>query len=461
VSPAAELSEELQARIGSFVSALVRQDEERYESEFVHLQTRVQDLVERKLGMEGTKSDTRDFLGELLFTRMRRGMHALVEERAPAVDATRAAEWVMGMLFSVSTLTEFAKAFDHALIQSSSVGSDFNFAGRTDFISVEEVMQMLAAGKHLGCLSLEKGDNRLDVYLADGRVFFLDPHTLTRRVLPGADGVNFREISQAVITEAEARRGRDGVPCILTLVEKGVFGVDEQREVLRMFGKEALFDFMRESDAYAFYYRKLDTLPEFAVENDLRLGVTSILLEGSKLLDDWQQMLTMFPDPDAPLEPKADMYARMERAVLGALDIKLLSQLDGETSPRALVTMLGLPLADVYMMLIRLSREGILASSGDFDALQGLDFSRAETMRETMQEAFAALDANDDDEQRQSAIDRVFGDEESSAPAAPQHNPRPAALSELDKILSEGDDDELPTNALDRLLLDSLRKKSS
>ena len=451
------------------MSALVGGDDESYESEFVHLQTRVQELVDRKRAMEGTKSDTRDFLGELMFTRMRRGMHELLNEGEAPLDANRAAEWVMGMLFSVSTLTDFAKAFDHALIQSSSVGQDFNFAGRTDFISVEEVMQMLAAGKHLGCLSLETGGSRLDIYLADGRVFFLDPHTLTRRVLPGPDGLTFREIPEATVSEAEARRARESVPCILTLVERGVFGVDEQREVLRMFGKESLFDFMRETTPYAFYYRKLDALPAFAIENDLRLGVTSILLEGSKLVDDWQQMLTMFPDPDSPLEPKADMYAKMERAVLGALDIKLLSQLDGETTPRSLVSSLGLPLHDVYMMLIRLSREGILASSGDFDALQGLDFGRADSMRETMQEAFAALDANDDDEQRQSAIDRVFGDEAPLAhsptpappPQAPPQQQRPAALAELDKILSEGDDDELPTNALDRLLLDSLRKKSS
>ena len=58
-------------------------------------------------------------------------------------------------------------------------------AVRTDFLSGEEVLQMLAAGKHLGCLSLEKGDNRLDIYLQEGRIYFLDPHHIVRRVVPG------------------------------------------------------------------------------------------------------------------------------------------------------------------------------------------------------------------------------------------------------------------------------------
>ena len=157
-----QLAPALEAGIRALVQALVQKDEEQYESEFVHLLARVRELVERKLRMEGTKTDTRDFLGELLFTRLRRGMHLFLKSE-DSVTSMRAAEWVMGALFSVTTLSEFAKAFDQALLRSDSTAKDFNFAGRTDFISVEEVLQMLSSGKHLGCLSLEKSDNRLDI----------------------------------------------------------------------------------------------------------------------------------------------------------------------------------------------------------------------------------------------------------------------------------------------------------
>lgn len=429
---------ELEAGIRALVHALVSKDEEQYEAEFVHLLARVRDLVERKLHMEGTKTDTRDFLGELLFTRMRRGMHQFLKSD-DEVRSMRSAEWVMGLLFSVTTLSEFAKAFDQALLRSESQAKDFNFAGRTDFISVEEVLQMLASGKHLGCLSLEKGDNRLDVFLKDGRIYFLDPHHMIRRVLPG-DAMRYREIPEAAITEAEARRAKDGTPILLALHDKGVFRRDELREVMRQFGKEVLFDFMRETEPYAFYYRKLTALPEFAEANDLRLGVTSLLLEGSKQVDDWKQMIAAFPDPDAPIEPKADMFVRMGDVALNVMEIKLLSQINGDTSPRALVTGLGLPLFDVYQLLLKLSREGILAAPGGDRALSGITLS----VEESMQEAMAALDANDDAEQRRSAIDRVFGEAES--PRMPT-----ATASALDKVLGGGDDAAGGAGVLDLL----------
>ncbi len=93
----AEFSADLEARIGNFVRALVAKDDEQYESEFVHLLTKADELVDRKLRMKGTKSDTRDFLAELVFTRMRRGMHLFVGGEED-LSATRAAEWVMGLL---------------------------------------------------------------------------------------------------------------------------------------------------------------------------------------------------------------------------------------------------------------------------------------------------------------------------------------------------------------------------
>jgi hypothetical protein len=447
---------ELQDCIGGLIDGLVHKDDETYESEFVHLLTRVRELVDRKVRMEGTKTDTRDFLGELLFTRLRRGMHLFLRSDDD-VTALRAAEWVMGVLFSVTTLSEFAKAFDQSLIKATSGARDFNFAGRTDFISVEEVMQMLSSGKHLGCLSLEKGDNRLDIYLKDGRIWFLDPHHMIRRVLPG-DSMRHREIPESLVTEAESRRAREGVPVLVSLHEKGVFKKEELREVMRMFGKEVVFDFMREQEPYAFYYRKLDQLPPFAEGNDLRLGVTSILLEGSKQLDDWKQMLLAFPNPDAPLEPRADMFARMGDVALGVLEVKLLAQINGDTTPRSLVSALGLPLYDVYQLLIRLSKEGILSAGGGVDSLLGIGIATDESsVQASMREAFAALDANDDAEQRKSAIDRVFGgDDEQKSP-----------LSALDKVLGAAEPPSPKSAAgkhkdgatdLDRELLDILRK---
>ncbi|GAB4142027.1 MAG: hypothetical protein Fur0037_09040 [Planctomycetota bacterium] len=414
---------ELKERISRLVDAIVSCDEERYEADFVHYLTRARDLVERKLAMEGAKSDTRDLVGELLFSRLRSGMRQFLQTE-DARDEIRVSEWVMGSLFSIATLSDFARAFDQVLFQRGSA-RDFSFAGRTDFISVEEVLQMLASGKHAGSLCLEKADNRLDIYLKAGRMVFLNPHRMIRRVLPSSDPMRYREIPEADVTEAEKKYAAEGRPVLLELSSK--FRSEERQELMRTFGKEVLFEFMTEKSPYAFFYRKLDALPEFVEEHDMRLGVTSVLLEGSKRLDDWNQMLQVFPDPDQPIEPKSDMFARMGELALGPIEIKLLTQINGEVTPRQMAGLLGLPLFDVYQLLLQLARNGVVSAPGGDVALANCAMS----LEESMADVFAALDAACEGEPL-GVLDKVLGSEDE--PSGPE--------AMLDRVLSGTGDDE-------------------
>lgn len=451
------IGEDLKLQLAKLIDALTGRSEEKYEAAFVHLLDRAQELVDRKRAMEGSKSDTRDMIGELLFSRLRQAMR-LFQKTKDAREEIRAAEWSIGCLFSIATLTELANAFDQVMIRQG-MGRDFSFAGRTDFITVEEVLQMLGGGKHVGCLSLEKGDNRLDIYLKDGLVAFLDPHHMIRRVMPTTDRMRHREIPEGVVALAEAERKQNGTPVFLTLMEQGHFKAGELREAMRHFGKEVVFDFMREKEPYAFFYRRCDKLPAFAEQSNLRMSVMSMLLEISKQLDDWRGMLKVFPDPDAALEPRADMFARMADAALGPMEIKLLSQLNGETTPRGLVPMLGVPLFEVYGTLVRLAREGILSPPGGMQALSSVSNS----VQESLQMAFEALDANEDGEGDDSgeepdddsedggdgmdlsALDKVFGGDKKKAAgkkskAGDSGNPMQKELLELLRRNRKGSD---------------------
>ncbi len=422
------LTDELKEQVLAAVDALVHEDEQRSETAFVAMQKRVQDLVERKRRMEGSKTDTRDLVMELVFSRVRQAMHAFGKTDA-ARNPQRAAEQVMGALWSLASLTEVSRAFDQALLRSSHGEHDFNFASRTDFLSLEEVLQMLAAGKHKGCLSLEKADNRLDVYMRDGRIVWLDPHHVNRRVIPATDSLRQRELQQAAIDAAEAERTRSGRPIVLALADAGHFRAAETREMARMFGSEVLFEFLMESGPVVFYYRRHEQLPQFAEENDMRLGVTSILLEGSKRVDDWRSMRRMFPDASAPLQPADDMFARMGDVALDVLELKLVSQVNGSMTPKGLVPMLGLPLFDVYHLLARLAREGILVAE-HVEPQQG---GQRMSVQESMQEAFAALDANDDTKAVRSALDSVLG-EDAPRVTPPKRAVRNTAASALDAV---------------------------
>ncbi len=426
-------SDELVAQVRAAVDALIREDVQRADLAFASMHKRVVDLVERKRKMEGSKTDTRDLVMELVFSRVRQAMAAFATKDA-ARNPQRAAEQVMAALWSVASLTEVARAFDQALLRESHREHDFNFASRTDFLSIEEVLQMLATGKHKGCLSIEKTDNRLDVYMRDGRIVWLDPHHVNRRVIPASDMLRQRELSVPAIEAAEAERTRSGRPIVLALADAGCLKREEAREMARRFGSEVLFECLTDEGPVAFYYRRHDRLPTFADENDLRLGVTSLLLEGSKRADDWRAMRRMFPDADAPLQPADDMLQRMGDIALDVHELKLVTQANGATTPKALVSILGLPLFDVYCMMVRLAREGILVA----EHVEAVDGAPRLSVEESMQEAFAALDANDDHKAVTSALDSVLGEDEPRV-ATNKRVVRNTASSALDSVFGSAE----------------------
>ena len=123
-----ELAHDLKVKICEIVDSLVNQDADQAAQDFEHFLLRTKDLVYRKQAMEGAKHDTRDLIGEVLFSRLRRGLREFLDSD-DAQNEIKAAEWVIGTLFSVSVLSEFAAALDRAIIEFSTP-KDFSFARR-------------------------------------------------------------------------------------------------------------------------------------------------------------------------------------------------------------------------------------------------------------------------------------------------------------------------------------------
>lgn len=396
--------EGLALRFAEVLRSVVARDAEGASRDYEHLLGRADTLIERKQAMQGTKSETRDLLAEILFSRLRKTFRAFLNSRG-AADEIRAAEWILGSVIGTAALGEFASVLDAAILQGSGP-QDYSFAGRADFIAIEEVLQMIGSGKHTGCLSLEKHDNRLDIYMQRGQIAFLDPHHLVRRVLPGANAMRYREITAGTMEEAERRHAREGVPVFLSLAEKGEFKEHDMRSVMRQIGSEVLFDFLRQQEESYFSYRRLDALPAFVTGNELRMGITPLLLEISKKLDDWRSMSRAFPDPRAPVQPMPDMLARIAGLNLGVLEIKLLTMIDGENTAESLTGLIGLPLFEVYQQLVTFAREGAIVAPGGTESL--MEFG--DSVEDSMRSAFEALDANDDSVAVNSALDKVLGD---------------------------------------------------
>ncbi len=400
---AAKLPPEFEKRMAALLSALVSEDTGSGDG-FEQLFEGAKELLTSKLNMIGTKSQTRTLLENLVTARLREIFGGLGKDGSEGCEPL-AAEVVLGTVLSGALLADFSAALDRAILECSSP-RDYSFAGRADFISLEEVLQLLGGAKHRGLLTLEKPDNRIDIYLDNSAIAFLDPHRFIRRVLPVPEQMAFREMSHEMLEAAEKRHAEEGVPIFLTLCRDGFFQEEELRDMMRHLGTEVLFEFLRDQAEVVYSYRRHDELPDFALQYNLKLPVTPILLEGNRRLDDWRSMLRVFPSPDDPLEPGDDMFSKISSLELGVLEIKMLAQINSKTTPRKLVEAMGLPLQDIYQYLVRFAKEGALRPPGGSDILDDL----AMTIEESVEMAWQALDENDDNIAVTSALDKVLGD---------------------------------------------------
>lgn len=394
----------LAQRVARVLRAAVAGDADAASQDLDHLLERTGHLVAQKQALEGTKSDTRDLIAELAFVQVRKAFRALVDGSEQARDPARLAEWVLGSVVAGSAIVDFASAVDASILANTGP-RDFSFAGRTDFIAAEEVLQMIGSGRHTGRLQLEKADNRIDLYVRAGRVAFLDPHRLSRSVLPRGPLGGLHAIPEQALDEAERRRLQDGVPLLVSLWEQGELGRDDARATMRRLGMEVLFDFLRDEGDVRFAYERLDALPAFADEHDLGVGITPVLLELSRQLDDWRSLTRVFPDPSEPVEAVPDLMARIAHLDLGALEIQVLSLVGGEVSPLEIAATTGLPLFEVYGLLVRFAQASAIVAPGGAESLEAL----LPGTGDALQDAFDALDANDDGVAVHSALDRVLG----------------------------------------------------
>jgi hypothetical protein len=260
----------------------------------------------------------------------------------------------------------------NSAIASLMAPKNCSFSGRTDFISIEDVLQMLAAGKHSGCLSIETKQDRVDVWLSEGRIAFLDPYRIERRQLPASDPADLRQLPAGELEAARAQRATHGMPLLLHLHANKQLRSEDLAEMLALCGKDALFAMIRETGSRAFSFHSL-ALPAHAVQFDLCLGVTSALLEGSRLADDWSQIRRVFPDATIPVRALRGPETLAGDDKAGPLTIRVAMELDGLKGPAAIAAAVGLPLLETCIELVRLARMGVVEPPGGADVLAAVE----------------------------------------------------------------------------------------
>ncbi len=395
------LAEDLTHLILETVEKILDGREREADEDYAALMDRVQDLFLRKSDLKALKSETLSLLEELFRSRFRRGFKAVV--RRDGADPSNLVSYLMGTVFTASALGELALSLDRILLEQSAP-QEFNFAGKGDFIAVEEVMQLLTAGHHTGVFVVEKPDNCVEMYFKEGHVAFVSPHKLTRRVIRGEGLKEYREIPVEMAREAEERFVEEGLPIFLHFLEKGFFEEDEFLSFLRDQGGELIYEFIRESSECSYRWISMQDLPEFAERFDIRLDVMPILLEAHKQMDDWRLIKRIIPDMDTPIEPAPDRFSVLAEMALDASQIKLLAMINGENTVRTMAEDGGIPPFEVASMLAEFAKLGIIVPPGGPESL----LDQPQSVQESVEWALAALDANEDLDALSNSLDQVF-----------------------------------------------------
>ena len=398
---------DLSARILETVRSMLDQERNAAEKDFNHLLDRVKELFGRRQSLTAPGGETKDMLVEVLFGRVTRGFAQFYDNAEIAGDPQRAAEFLLGTVLTGAALADFAHVLDRVLMEEGAP-KDYHLAGRADFISMDELLQLLSGGKHSGLLSLHNPESRLDIYFRDGLIAFIDPHVLRHRLIPGRGLTRWREIPKDLLNEANEVRSTEGVPVMLTLHERGFLKDDELRDQLRDVGIEQVYAHLQDGKNCAFGYESMDELPDFVERLNVGIPVTPLLLEGHKRIDDWLRIQRVFPDLDEPLQPTPEMYQRLGTLSLDVVELKSLTMVNGSNTFRDISRDTGLSNYALGDLLVGFAREGIIVPPGGAESL----FDDSMSFEESMAAAENALDANDALDGIPESLDSVFGSDD-------------------------------------------------
>jgi len=206
-------------------------------------------------------------------------------------------------------------------------------------LGISDVLQLLELAHKTGVLSI-RADRLSDeaiIHFSRGAIVFAVRRRSTRRLgqlLIRAGHLTQRELDRALeIQHAEPTRRLAEI-----LLEMGSVGEDELERQLRFQMEETIYELMAWTDGYF----KFEERAEIAEQRLLaRVRVDSLLMEGSRRIDEWGRLESRVPGPESvpALSPTADRDA--SPLELRPEEWEVLAELDGARDVRQLAADLG------------------------------------------------------------------------------------------------------------------------
>jgi hypothetical protein len=157
-------------------------------------------------------------------------------------------------------------------------------------MSVADLLQWAANGRHTGSIQVTRGETTKTVYINEGKIvscISTDPREVLGHFMVSHGAIDEEALQKFVMVQE-----RDGRLLGEIFVEHGAIDQPRLEEMLRLKAEEAIFDLFTWTDGHFSFHDGV--LPDFDLV-PISLGVTSLVLEGTRRLDEWQRIREVIP----------------------------------------------------------------------------------------------------------------------------------------------------------------------
>lgn len=208
-----------------------------------------------------------------------------------------------------------------------------SLSGNLKTVAFPDILQLLATGKKTGILECKTSARQKEVAFKDGNIIFASSVNSSEDLL-GNMLLKRGKISKTDLERAISLHKQTGRQLGTTLIDMNLFDKEEIAACLKMQIEEIVYNlFSWKEGAFAFHENATPKNAPFLIE----LSTMSVLMEGTRRIDEWIEIQKVLPPDDALLRMCKAPKTPQEEIVLSVDEYRILSLINGERTVPQLI----------------------------------------------------------------------------------------------------------------------------
>ena len=208
-----------------------------------------------------------------------------------------------------------------------------SLSGNLKTVAFPDILQLLATGKKTGILECKTSARQKEVAFKDGNIIFASSVNSSEDLL-GNMLLKRGKISKTDLERAISLHKQTGRQLGTTLIDMNLFDKEEIAACLKMQIEEIVYNlFSWKEGAFAFHENATPKNAPFLIE----LSTMSVLMEGTRRIDEWIEIQKVLPPDDALLRMCKAPKTPQDEIVLSVDEYRILSLINGERTVPQLI----------------------------------------------------------------------------------------------------------------------------